>query len=114
MAKPNKSQKPTAQQNSSVSQNAVATAFQKATSALASTVKISNPDVPLPTMPESIKGQLNLLEKVDDEKKNEVEIILQKLADVAKATTDLHESIVSRDRTLIANEENFTKKELAF
>ena len=114
MAKPNKSQKPTAQQNSSASQNAVATAFQKATSALASTVKISNPDVPLPTMPESIKGQLNLLEKVDDEKKNEVEKILQKLADVATATTVLHENIVSRNIKLFTNEENLTKKELAF
>ena len=114
MAKPNKSQKPTAQQNSSASQNAVATAFQKATSALASTVKISNPDGPIPTMPESIKGQLNLLEKVGDEKKNEVEEVLQKLADVAKAATDLHESIVNRNIKLIEKEENFTKKELAF
>ena len=97
--------------NNSVSpQNAVASAWQRATAGIGSFAALVKNDAPVETLPELDKDQVNALDKVEPEKRVEVERLLLEIADVAKRLRDLHEDMQRRKEDLARKEDAFAKR----
>lgn len=110
MAKHNKGNKAPVAQNSNTAQSAVASAWQKATAGIGSIASLAKSDVPVEMLPELDKDQLNALDRVEPEKKVEIEKLLGEIADVAKRLRDLHEDVQKRMDDLARKEEAFSRR----
>ena len=91
MAKHNKGNKAPLAQNANTAQSAVASAWQKATAGVGSLASLVQGDASAVSLPELEKDQISELDKVEPEKKVELDRLLADISDVAKRVRDLHE-----------------------
>lgn len=110
MAKHNKGNKAPVAQNANTAQSAVASAWQKATAGIGSLASLVQGDAYAVALPELEKDQVSELDKVEPEKKIELERLLADISDVAKRVRDLHEDTQKRTEDLVRKEEAFSRR----
>lgn len=110
MAKHNKGNKAPVAQNANTAQSAVASAWQKATAGIGSLASLVQGDASAVALPDLEKDQVNELDKVEPEKKLELERLLADISDVAKRVRDLHEDAQKRTEDLARKEEAFSRR----
>jgi len=110
MAKHNKGNKAPVAQNANNAQSAVALAWQKATVGIGSLSSLVQGDASAVSLPEMEKDQISELDKVEPEKKIELERLLADISDVAKRVRDLHEGAQKRTEDLVRKEEAFSRR----
>lgn len=110
MAKHNKGNKAPVAQNANTAQSAVASAWQKATAGIGSLASLVQGDASAAALPDLEKDQVNELDKVEPEKKLELERLLADISDVAKRVRDLHEDAQKRTEDLARKEEAFSRR----
>jgi hypothetical protein len=110
MAKHNKGNKAPVAQNTNTAQSAVASAWQKATAGIGSIASLVQSDAATVTLPDLEKDQVSELDKVEPEKKLELERLLADISDVAKRVRDLHEDAQKRTDDLARKEEAFSRR----
>jgi len=110
MAKHNKGNKAPVAQNANTAQSAVASAWQKATAGIGSLASLVQGDASAVALPDLEKDQVSELDKVEPEKKLELERLLADISDVAKRVRDLHEDAQKRTEDLARKEEAFSRR----
>jgi len=110
MAKHNKGNKAPVAQNANNAQSAVASAWQKATAGIGSLASLVQGDASAVALPDLEKDQVSELDKVEPEKKLELERLLADISDVAKRVRDLHEDAQKRTEDLARKEEAFSRR----
>ena len=110
MAKHNKGNKAPVAQNANNAQSAVASAWQKATAGIGSLASLVQGDASAVALPDLEKEQVSELDKVEPEKKIELERLLADISDVAKRVRDLHEDAQKRTEDLARKEEAFSRR----
>ena len=110
MAKHNKGNKAPVAQNANTAQSAVASAWQKATAGIGSLASLVQGDASAVALPDLEKDQVSELDKVEPEKKLELERLLADISDVAKRVRDLHEDAQKRTDDLARKEEAFSRR----
>lgn len=110
MAKHNKGNKAPVAQNVNTAQSAVASAWQKATAGIGSLASLVQGDASAVALPDLEKDQVSELDKVEPEKKLELERLLADISDVAKRVRDLHEDAQKRTEDLARKEEAFSRR----
>ena len=110
MAKHNKRNKTPVAQNANTAQSAVASAWQKATAGIGSLASLVQGDASAVALPDLEKDQVSELDKVEPEKKLELERLLADISDVAKRVRDLHEDAQKRTEDLARKEEAFSRR----
>ena len=105
MAKHNKGNKTPVAQNANTAQSAVAPAWQKATAGIGSLASLVQGDASAVALPDLEKDQVSELDKVEPEKKIELERLLADISDAAKRIRDLHEDAQKRTDDLARKEE---------
>jgi hypothetical protein len=110
MAKHNKGNKVPVAQNANNAQSAVASAWQKATAGIGSLASLVQGDASAVALPDLEKEQVSELDKVEPEKKIELERLLADVSDVAKRVRDLHEDAQKRTEDLARKEEAFSRR----
>ena len=110
MAKHNKGNKAPVAQNTNTAQNAVASAWQKATAGIGSLASMVQGDASAVALPALEKDQVSELDKAESEKKIELERFLVDISDVAKKVRDLHEDALKRTDDLARKEEAFSRR----
>ncbi len=110
MAKRNKGNKTPVAQNANTAQSAVASAWQKATAGIGSLASLVQGDASAVALPDLEKDQVSELDKVEPEKKIELERLLADVSDVAKRVRDLHEDAQKRTDDLARKEEAFSRR----
>jgi len=110
MAKHNKGNKAPVAQNANNAQSAVASAWQKATAGIGSLASLVQGDASAVALPDLEKEQVSELDKVEPEKKIELERLLADVSDVAKRVRDLHEDAQKRTEDLARKEEAFSRR----
>lgn len=110
MAKHNKGNKTPVAQNTSAPQNAVASAWQKATAGIGSIASLMKSDVTVETLPGLDKDEVNALDNAEPEKRIEIEKLLHEITDVAKRLRDLQEDAQKRADDLARKEEAFARR----
>lgn len=110
MAKHNKGNKVPVAQNANTAQSAVASAWQKATAGIGSLASLVQGDASAVALPDLEKDQVSELDKVEPEKKLELERLLADISDVAKRVRDLHEDAQKRTEDLARKEEAFSRR----
>lgn len=110
MAKHNKGNKAPVAQNANTAQSAVASAWQKATAGIGSLASLVQGDASAVALPDLEKDQVSELDKVEPEKKLELERLLADISDVAKSVRDLHEDAQKRTEDLARKEEAFSRR----
>lgn len=110
MAKHNKGNKAPVAQNANTAQSAVASAWQKATAGIGSLASLVQGDASAVPLPDLEKDQVSELDKVEPEKKLELERLLADISDVAKRVRDLHEDAQKRTEDLARKEEAFSRR----
>ena len=110
MAKRNKGNKTPVAQNANTAQSAVASAWQKATAGIDSLASLVQGDASAVALPDLEKDQVSELDKVEPEKKIELERLLADVSDVAKRVRDLHEDAQKRTDDLARKEEAFSRR----
>jgi hypothetical protein len=110
MAKHNKGNKAPVAQNANTAQSAVASAWQKATAGIGSLASLVQGDASAVALPDLEKDQVSELDKVEPEKKIELERLLADISDVAKRVRDLHEDVQKRTEDLARKEEAFSRQ----
>ncbi len=96
MAKQNKGIKAPVVQNENAPQNAVASAWQKATSGIGSIAPLVTNEAPIDTLPALDKDQVIALDKAAPEKRVEIEKLLLDITEITKKLRDLHEDSKKR------------------
>ena len=110
MAKRNKGNKTPVAQNANTAQSAVASAWQKATAGIDSLASLVQGDASAVALPDLEKDQVSELDKVEPEKKLELERLLADISDAAKRIRDLHEDAQKRTDDLARKEEAFSRR----
>ena len=110
MAKHNKGNKTPVAQNANTAQSAVASAWQKATAGIGSLASLVQGDASAVALPDLEKDQVSELDKVEPEKKIELERLLADISDAAKRIRDLHEDAQKRTDDLARKEEAFSRR----
>lgn len=110
MAKHNKGNKAPVAQNTNTAQSAVASAWQKATAGIGSLASLVQGDASAVALPYLEKDQVSELDKVEPEKKIELERLLADVSDVAKRVRELHEDAQKRTEDLARKEEAFSRR----
>ena len=110
MAKHNKGNKAPVAQNTNTAQSAVASAWQKATAGIGSLASLVQGDASAVALPDLEKDQVSELDKVEPEKKIDLERVLADVSDVAKRVRDLHEDAQKRIEDLARKEEAFSRR----
>ena len=110
MAKHNKGNKAPVAQNANTAQSAVASAWQKATAGIGSLASLVQGDASAVALPDLEKDQVSELDKVEPEKKLELERLLADISDVAKRVRELHEDAQKRTEDLARKEEAFSRR----
>lgn len=110
MAKYNKGNKTPVAQNANTAQSAVASAWQKATAGIGSLASLVQGEASAVALPDLEKDQVSELDKVEPEKKLELERLLADISDVAKRVHDLHEDAQKRTEDLARKEEAFSRR----
>lgn len=110
MAKHNKGNKAPVAQNANTAQSPVASAWQKATAGIGSLASLVQGDASAVALPDLEKGQVSELDKVEPEKKIELERLLADISDAAKRVRDLHEDAQKRTDDLARKEEAFSRR----
>ena len=110
MAKHNKGNKAPVAQNANTAQSAVASAWQKATAGIGSLASLVQGDASAVALPDLEKDQVSELDKVEPEKKLELERLLADISDVAKRVRDLHEDAQKRTEDLARKEDAFSRR----
>lgn len=110
MAKHNKGKKAPVAQNANTAQSTVASAWQKATAGIGSLASLVQGDASAVALPDLEKDQVSELDKVEPEKKLELERLLADISDVAKRVRDLHEDAQKRTEDLARKEEAFSRR----
>ena len=110
MAKHNKGNKAPVAQNTNTAQSAVASAWQKATAGIGSLASLVQGDASAVALPDLEKDQVSELDKVEPEKKLELERLLADISDVAKRVRELHEDAQKRTEDLARKEEAFSRR----
>ena len=110
MAKHNKGNKAPVAQNANNAQSAVASAWQKATAGIGSLASLVQGDASAVALPDLEKEQVSELDKVEPEKKIELERLLADVSDVAKRVRELHEDAQKRTEDLARKEEAFSRR----
>ncbi len=110
MAKHNKGNKTPVAQNANTAQSAVAPAWQKATAGIGSLASLVQGDASAVALPDLEKDQVSELDKVEPEKKIELERLLADISDAAKRIRDLHEDAQKRTDDLARKEEAFSRR----
>lgn len=104
MAKQNKGNKAPVVQSGNAPQNAVASAWQKATAGIGAIAALATNDAPIKTLPTLDKDLVIGLDKAEPEKTAEIEKLLVEIIDVAKKLRDLHEDSKKRGDALAEKE----------
>lgn len=91
MSKKNRGNKAPVAQNANTAQNSVTSAWQKATAGIGSLASLVQGDASAVALPDLEKDQISELDKVEPEKKIELESFLADISDGAKRVRDLHE-----------------------
>lgn len=104
MAKQNKGNKAPVVQNGNAPQNAVASAWQKATAGIGSIAALVKSEAPIETLPTLDKDQVIALDKAEPEKRAEIEKLLLEITEVSKKLCDLHEASKKRADALAEKE----------
>ena len=104
MAKQNKGNKAPVVQNENAPQNAVASAWQKATSGIGSIAALVTNEAPIDTLPALDKDQVIALDKAAPEKRIEIEKLLLDITEITKKLRDLHEDSKKRGVALAEKE----------
>ena len=110
MAKHNRGNKAPVAQNTNTAQSAVASAWQKATAGIGSLASLVQGDASPVALPDLEKDQVSELDKLEPEKKLELERLLADISDVAKRVCDLHEDAQKRTEDLARKEEAFSRR----
>jgi len=110
MAKHNKGNKAPVVQNTSTAQSTFASALQKATAGIESIASLVHSDTSSVRLPVLDKDQVSTLDKVEPEKKIEIEKLLAEISDVAKRLRDSHEDVQKRTDDLARKEEAFVRR----
>lgn len=112
MGKNKKSNKVSLVQNTNAAQGtgAVASAWQKATAGIGSIASLVKSDALIAPLSNMDKDQVNALDKVESEKKLELENVLVEISDVAKKVRDLYEDANKRTDDLIRKEEALLRR----
>lgn len=109
MAKQKKWNKAPVAQSANTAQSAVASAWQKATAGIGSLASFVQGDASAMALPDLEKEQVSELDKVEPDKKIELERLLADISDVAKRIRDLHEDAQKRAEGLVRKEEAFSR-----
>lgn len=104
MAKQNKGNKAPVVQSGNAPQNAVASAWQKATAGIGAIAALATNEAPIKTLPTLDKDLVIGLDKAEPEKTAEIEKLLVEIIDVAKKLRDLHEDSKKRGDALAEKE----------
>ena len=104
MAKQNKGNKAPVIQSGNAPQNAVASAWQKATAGIGAIAALATNEAPIKTLPTLDKDLVIGLDKAEPEKTAEIEKLLVEIIDVAKKLRDLHEDSKKRGDALAEKE----------
>lgn len=104
MAKQNKGNKAPVVQSGNAPQNAVASAWQKATAGIGAFAALATNEAPIKTLPTLDKDLVIGLDKAEPEKTAEIEKLLVEITDVAKKLRDLHEDSKKRGDALAEKE----------
>lgn len=104
MAKQNKGNKAPVVQSGNAPQNAVASAWQKATAGIGAIAGLATNEAPIKTLPTLDKDLVIGLDKAEPEKTAEIEKLLVEITDVAKKLRDLHEDSKKRGDALAEKE----------
>lgn len=104
MAKQNKGNKAPVVQSGNAPQNAVASAWQKATAGIGAIAALATNEAPIKTLPTLDKDLVIGLDKAEPEKTAEIEKLLVEITDVAKKLRDLHEDSKKRGDALAEKE----------
>jgi hypothetical protein len=104
MAKQNKGNKAPVVQSGNAPQNAVASAWQKATAGIGAIAALATNEAPIKTLPTLDKDLVIGLDKAEPEKTAEIEKLLVEISDVAKKLRDLHEDSKKRGDALAEKE----------
>ncbi|WP_089955803.1 AAA family ATPase [Limnohabitans sp. 2KL-3] len=110
MAKHNKGNKAPVAQNTNVAQSGVASAWQKATAGIGSLASLVQSDASVVALPDLDKDQVSELEKIEPEKKVELEKLLADVSDVAKRVRELNEDAQKRTEDVARKEEAFSRR----
>ncbi|MGO3841668.1 MAG: AAA family ATPase [Alcaligenes pakistanensis] len=110
MAKHNKRTKAPVAQNANTAQSSVALAWQKATAGIGPLASLVQGDASAVVLPDLEKDQVSELDKVEPEKKLELEKLLADISDVANRVRDLHEDAQKRAEVLVRKEEAFSRR----
>jgi len=110
MAKQNKVNKAPVVQTGNAPQNAVASAWQKATAGISAIAPLATNEAPIKTLPTLDKDLVIGLDKAEPEKTAEIEKLLVEIADVAKKLRDLHEDSKKRGEALAGKEAAVEKR----
>jgi hypothetical protein len=109
MAKRNRNKAPIAQNTNTV-QSTIASALQKATAGIGLLASLDQGVTNTLALPDLEKDQVSELEKVEPEKKLELESLLVDISDVAKKVHELHEDAQKRTEDLARKEEAFSRR----
>ncbi|WEE75769.1 AAA family ATPase [Comamonas testosteroni] len=110
MSKKNRGNKAPVAQNANTAQNSVTSAWQKATAGIGSLASLVQGDASAVALPDLEKDQISELDKVEPEKKIELESFLADISDGAKRVRDLHEDAQKRTEDLARKEEAFSRR----
>ena len=110
MARHKKENKNSVAQHANTAQSAVASALQKATAGLGSIASLVQSDTAVVTLPNLDNDQLNALDKLEPEKKVDLEKLLAGISDAARKVRDLHEDAQKRTEDLARKEEAFSRR----
>jgi len=110
MAKHKQANKAPVAQNTSIPQNAVALAWQKAKAEIGTIPLLVQGDASVVALPDLDKDHVSALDKAEPEKKVEIAKLLADVSDVAKKVRDLHEDAQKRTEDLARKEEAFSRR----
>lgn len=110
MAKHNKANKAPSASIKNTAQTAIESAWQKAAAGIGSMASLVQNETAVPALPGLDKDRVGDLERIETEKKVELEKLLAEIAEVAKRVRDLHEDAHKRTEELARKEDAFSRR----
>lgn len=110
MAKHNKANRAPSASVKNTAQTAFESALQKAATGIGSIASLVQNGAPVPTLPALDKDRVGDLERIEAEKKVELEKFLAEIAEVARRVRDLHEDAQKRTEELARKEDAFSRR----
>lgn len=110
MAKHNKANRAPSASIKNTAQTAIESAWQKAAAGIGSMASLVQNETAVPALPGLDKDRVGDLERIEAEKKVELEKLLAEIAEVAKRVRDLHEDAHKRTEELARKEDAFSRR----